>query len=99
MLAAAYFYPAIAEQKLVNYDDVARVWPYHSSYVSDFSQNVYDHIGNPFFVRLDRIWAFNLVAILIAAAVLWKFTRAGRRDNIPWRQWAAAGFLASFLMR
>ncbi|MEO6726933.1 MAG: hypothetical protein ABIU20_08820 [Blastocatellia bacterium] len=101
MLAAAYFYPAIAEQRLVNYDDVARVWPYHDSYVFDFSQNVYDHVGNPFFVRLDRIWTFNLATILIAAAVLWRFTRAARmggRDNVPWRQWAAAGLFASFLM-
>ncbi len=98
MLAAAYFYPAIAEQRLVNYDDVARVWPYHSSYVFDFSQKVYDHAGNSFFVRLDRMWAFNLAAILIAAAVLWRFAKAGSRDNVPWRQWAAAGLLASFLM-
>lgn len=69
MLAAAYFYPAIVEQKLVNSDDVERVWPYHASYVFDYSQTVYDRIGNPFFVRLDRIWAFNLAAILICGFV------------------------------
>jgi hypothetical protein len=59
LLAAAYFYPAMVEQRLVSYDDVERAWPYHASYVFDFSQNVYDHVGNAFFARLDRIWVFN----------------------------------------
>ncbi len=65
MLAAAYFYPAIAEQALINSDDVERTWPYHASYVFDYSQKVYDRIGNPFFVRLDRIWVFNVAAIMV----------------------------------
>ncbi|MDX2043488.1 MAG: hypothetical protein SF097_19885 [Acidobacteriota bacterium] len=69
MLAAAYFYPAIVEQRLVNGDDVQRVWPYHASYVFDYSQTVYDRISNPFFIRLDRIWAFNLAAVLICGFV------------------------------
>jgi len=77
LLAAAYFYPAMVEQHLVNYDDVERAWPYHASYVFDFSQNVYDHVGNAFFVRLDRIWGFNLAAILIAGAVLWRVRTIG----------------------
>jgi hypothetical protein len=83
LLAAAYFYPAMVEQRLVNYDDVERAWPYHASYVFDFSQNFYDHVGNAFFVRLDRIWVFNLVAILIASAVLWRGRTAGRRRSEP----------------
>ncbi len=94
MLAAAYFYPAIVEQRLVNGDDVERVWPYHASYVFDYSQKVYDRIGNPFFVRLDRIWAFNLTAILVCTIVALSFKQ--RRARL-WL-WIAAGLLASFLM-
>jgi hypothetical protein len=82
MLAAAYFYPAMVERRLVNYDDVERAWPYHASYVFDFSQKIYDHVGNQFFIRLDRIWAFNLAVILIASAVLWRKRAAdGRRSE------------------
>ncbi|HEX5082970.1 MAG TPA: hypothetical protein VFY40_13065, partial [Blastocatellia bacterium] len=40
MIAAAYFYPAIAERNLVYYEDVERTWPYHASYVYDFGQKV-----------------------------------------------------------
>ncbi len=94
MLAAAYFYPAIAEQRLVNGDDVERVWPYHASYVFDYTQKVYDRIGNPFFVRLDRIWAFNLAAILVCAIAALSFKE--RRVRV-WL-WIVAGLLASFLM-
>jgi len=97
MLAAAYFYPAIAEQGLVNSDDVERTWPYHASYVFDYSQIVYDRIGNPFFVRLDRIWAFNLAVILISAVVALKFSATRNLRSRVWL-WTAAGLLASFLM-
>ncbi|HMV81764.1 MAG TPA: hypothetical protein PKC13_15985 [Blastocatellia bacterium] len=96
MLAAAYFYPAIAERQLVNYDDVERTWPYHASYVFDFSQTVYDHVGNPFFVRLDWIWAFNLIALLIVAAAALRFGEARLRRQV-WL-WTAAGLPAAFLM-
>ena len=94
MLAAAYFYPAIVEQRLVNGDDVQRVWPYHASYVFDYAQTVYDRVNNPFFVRLDRIWAFNLAAILVCAIAALSFKE--RRVRV-WL-WIAAGLLASFLM-
>lgn len=97
MLAAAYFYPAIAEQSLINSDDVERTWPYHASYVFDYSQKVYDRIGNPFFVRLDRIWVFNLAMILICSAVVLKLNKHARLNQQIW-VWIAAGLLASFLM-
>ncbi|MDQ3013958.1 MAG: hypothetical protein M3X11_25055, partial [Acidobacteriota bacterium] len=96
MLAATYFYPAIAEQRLVNYDDVARAWPYHTSYVFDFSQNVYDRADNPFFVRLDRVWAFNLAVILIC--LLAAFCFRARQPRVQVGLWASAGLLACFLM-
>ncbi|MGE0886081.1 MAG: 6-pyruvoyl-tetrahydropterin synthase-related protein [Blastocatellales bacterium] len=97
MLAAAYFYPAIAEQALINSDDVERTWPYHASYVFDYSQKVYDRIGNPFFVRLDRIWVFNLALILICFAVVLKLNKHARLNQQIWI-WISAGLLASFLM-
>jgi hypothetical protein len=104
MLAGAYFYPAIVEQGLVNYDDVERTWPYHASYVFDYSQTVYDRSANPFFSRIDQIWVFNLTIICLSAAVAWR--RSGRDRNegrqqafdpMSWR-WIAAGVWASFLM-
>ncbi|MBL8190385.1 MAG: hypothetical protein JNK38_20380 [Acidobacteria bacterium] len=94
LLAAAYFYPAIFEQGLVNSDDVERVWPYHASYVFDYAQTVYDRINNPFFVRLDRIWAFNLTAVVVGSTVALSFKE--RRTRV-WL-WIAVGLLASFLM-
>ena len=95
MLAAAYFYPAIVEQHLVNGDDVERVWPYHASYVFDYSQTVYDRVNNPFFIRLDRIWAFNLAAILFLSAALWmKRTSGGRRSEYRLQAEEAAGLTA-----
>src|SRR5262245_33166160 len=107
MIAAAYFLPAAAEQKLVYYDDVERTWPYHASYVYDFAQKVYDHARDSFFSRLDRIWAFNALAILLlggAVACLfsangaWR-NRAGKDACAPrvWL-WASAGLIACFLM-
>ncbi len=65
IIAAAYFFPAIAEQNLIDYEYVERTWPYHASYVYDFAQKIYDRVGNPFFISLDRIWAFNALAILL----------------------------------
>ncbi len=97
MLAAAYFYPAIAEQALINSDDIERTWPYHASYVFDYSQSVYDRIGNPFFVRLDRIWVFNLAAILICSVIALKPGKHASLNRQKWF-WCCAGLLASFLM-
>src|SRR6266511_392068 len=111
MIAAAYFLPAVAEQNLVNYDDVERTWPYHASYVYDFAQKVYDHARDSFFSRLDRIWAFNALAILLlGGAVLngtYRSYESYKPDSGPipdsalrkrvWL-WAWAGLIASFLM-
>ncbi|MGH9850809.1 MAG: 6-pyruvoyl-tetrahydropterin synthase-related protein, partial [Blastocatellia bacterium] len=94
MLAAAYFYPAILEQHLINADDVERTWPYHTSYVYDFGQARYDQANSAFFVRIDRIWAFNLIAILVAAAALFIVRR---RSGRVWL-WTSAGLLSCFLM-
>lgn len=79
LLAAAYFFPAIGEQQLVNYDNVEHSWPYHASYVFDFTQQVYDRAQNPFFTRLDYIWTYNTLAILIGAAALLASSKVGYR--------------------
>jgi hypothetical protein len=111
MIAAAYFLPAVAEQNLVNYDDVERTWPYHASYVYDFAQKVYDHARNSFFSRLDRIWALNALAILLLGGAFVNWTKrsyeAYKPDSSPipdsalrkrvWL-WAGAGLIACFLM-
>jgi hypothetical protein len=94
MLAAAYFYPAILEQHLINADDVERTWPYHTSYVYDFGQTRYDQANSAFLVRIDRIWAFNVAAILVAAAALFVVRR---RSGRVWL-WTSAGLLSCFLM-
>jgi hypothetical protein len=111
MIAAAYFLPAVAEQSLVNYDDVERTWPYHASYVYDFAQKVYDHARDSFFSRLDRIWMLNALAILLlgGAVVIGvnKSYESYKPDSGPnpdsalrkrvWL-WAWAGLIACFLM-
>jgi len=115
MIAAAYFYPAIAEQSLINYDDVERAWPYHSSYVYDFEQKVYERIGDSFFARfftrLDRIWAFNVIAIALPVSAFmygtYRSHRINKSHSVPnhgaasrervWL-WASAGLIACFLM-
>ena len=111
MIAAAYFLPAVAEQNLVYYDDVERTWPYHASYVYDFAQKVYDHARDSFFSRLDRIWAFNAIAILLLGGVVVNWTNKSYEDYKPdsgpipdsalrkrvWL-WAWAGLIACFLM-
>ncbi|MGH9939821.1 MAG: hypothetical protein ACREAM_26575, partial [Blastocatellia bacterium] len=102
MIAAAYFYPAVAERSLVNYDDVEQAWPYHASYVYDFAKKVYDHIGNPFFARLDRVWMFNAIAILIGSIAALNFRRSDEPGLIRSRSrvwlWVSAGLIACFLM-
>jgi hypothetical protein len=107
MIAAAYYFPAIVEQKLINYDVVERSWPYHASYVYDFGQNVYDRVRDPFFNRLDHIWALNAISIAGSAGVLACLLRsagycrksAGKDACAPrvWL-WVWAGLIACFLM-
>src|SRR5262245_24093616 len=111
MIAAAYFFPAVAEQKLVNYDDVERTWPYHASYVYDFGQKVYSRVGDSFFTRLDSIWAFNALAILLLGGAVvsrtYRLYESYRPHSGPVHDsalrnrvwlWAWAGFIACFLM-
>ncbi|HEY7182907.1 MAG TPA: 6-pyruvoyl-tetrahydropterin synthase-related protein [Blastocatellia bacterium] len=99
MIAAAYFFPAITERKLINYDEVEITWPYHASYVYDFGQKVYDHAGDLFFIRLDRIWAFNALAILLLGGALTiGFYRSYKSLSGFSRLWIGAGLIACFLM-
>ncbi|MBO0720491.1 MAG: hypothetical protein J2P41_06705 [Blastocatellia bacterium] len=100
LIAAAYFFPAIAEQRLINADDVERTWPYHSSYVFDYAQKYYDRIHGQFYIRIDRIWVFSAIAVVLTGIVLLIFRNRLKsialRSNIWF--WLAAGMLALFLM-
>jgi hypothetical protein len=100
LIAAAYFYPAIVEQPLIYAEDVERTWPYHSSYVFDYAQKIYDRINDQFFVRIDRIWVFSAVAIVLTGSLL--LIVRNHLKSIELRSsmffWIGAGALAVFLM-
>jgi hypothetical protein len=100
MIAAAYFYPAIIEQPLIYAEDVERTWPYHSSYVFDYAQKNYDRVNDQFFIRIDRIWVFSALAIVLAGSLL-PIVR-NHLKSIDLRSsmffWLGAGSLAVFLM-
>ncbi|MCI0661577.1 MAG: hypothetical protein L0220_10925 [Acidobacteria bacterium] len=100
MLAAAYIYPAIVEAHLINSGDVEKSWPYHASYVFDTTQKIYNHSGNDFFPRIDRIWLFNTIVLVLTAMLLLIFRKEGtaRDSRSRYWFWATAGLLASFLM-
>jgi len=100
MLAAAYIFPAIAEAHLINSEDLERRWPYHASYVFDTTQTIYDHSGNNFIPRIDRIWMFNTAALLLIVILLLIFRKEGtvRGSRSRYWFWATAGVFASFLM-
>jgi uncharacterized membrane protein len=100
LIAAAYFYPAIVEQPLINAEDVERTWPYHSSYVFDYAQKNYDRINDGFFIRIDRIWVFSAAAIVLTGSVLLivrNFVKSiGLRSSMFF--WIGAGALVVFMM-
>jgi 6-pyruvoyl-tetrahydropterin synthase-like protein len=100
LIAAAYFYPAIAEQSLINADDVEKTWPYHASYVFDYAQKRYDRTAENFFVRLDRIWVFCAVVVVLTGSLL--LIVRNRLKSVDLRAnvllWIGAGGLVVFLM-
>jgi hypothetical protein len=96
-LAAAYFYPALLEQRFIHASDVAETWPYHSTYVFDFRQTRFDH-REPFIARIDWLWAFNTGALLLAGCLALRYARKGLTLAEPKVLWLAVGGLASCLM-
>jgi uncharacterized membrane protein YfhO len=100
LIAAAYFFPAIVEQPLINADDVEKAWPYHSSYVFDYAQKNYDRINDQFFIRIDRIWVFSAAAIVLTGTVL--LIIRNHIKSIELRSimifWIVAGALTVFFM-
>lgn len=100
MLAAAYFFPALIEQNLINADQVEKSWPYHASYVFDHNQIIYDHLNNDFIARIDRIWVFNGMALILALTVLAIGSRYLKPQALKTRLiwWSSAGIFALFLM-
>ena len=100
LIVASYLYPAIADQPLVNISEVERMWPYHASYALDFSQQMYDHVRDKFVVRLDLIWTFSLVVIVLAGAILlrWRAQLISLDLRARLWLWLGAGGLAIFFM-
>ncbi|HKX32655.1 MAG TPA: hypothetical protein VJ302_33525 [Blastocatellia bacterium] len=100
LVAAAYLFPAFVEQNLIKVEEVGEIWPYHASYVFDFGQTIYDHTYDDFTIRLDRIWTFNAVAILLIGSMVVGLRRQLGSDRLLSRVWfwSAAGVLALFFM-
>jgi hypothetical protein len=97
LLAGCYIIPAILEQKEIHADDVNAAWPYHESYVFLMSSARYDHRADDFVKRIDYIWLFTIVAILlIAALVVVAYLRSHRVSTIL--AWLAAGLFACLMM-
>jgi hypothetical protein len=99
MLAGSYIYPAVAEARLINSEDLEKKWPYHASYIFDTTQKIYDHSGNDFIPRIDRIWLFNTAALGLTVILLLIFRKEGTAiSRSRYWFWAIAGVSASFLM-
>lgn len=100
LIAAAYLFPAIAEQRLINADDVEKTWPYHASYVFDYAQQIYDRLQEKFYVRIDRIWVFNAIAVALTGTLL--LIARKQLKSMELRAgiflWFSAGGLVVFLM-
>ncbi len=94
LLAAAYLYPAFLEQHLIHADDVNKAWPYHQTYVFDYTQNAFNH-RDWFFARIDWLW-FSTTALLalLGATIALPRCRAGYQPALH----LGVGTLAAFLM-
>jgi hypothetical protein len=107
MLAGAYFLPAFLEQPLIHAHDVSETWPYHTTYVFDYQQTRFNRF-DPFIARLDFLWAFNAVLLLLGTRALlsWspmfrqslRLTKQPPAHGITSLVWLGAGVFASFLM-
>jgi hypothetical protein len=88
-LSAAYWYPALAGRDLI-FPGFIDPDLYHKSYV--FSPDFYSD---------SLIWVFNLVSIIVCAAILLAATRRNQVDSNPLRSqvvfWAVMGCFASFM--
>ncbi len=92
LLAAAYILPAFSEQHLIHSADVETEWPYAQSYVFDYASARYDHTGDDFVARIDHIWLFTLVTLVLLGAWL---LRVKRREAFIWM---SAGAWSLFLI-
>lgn len=98
LTAAAYLYPAAAEQNLIHHEYVSDTWPYHSTYI--FVHHLpYSAVG-AFFRLLDGIWIFGAVVIpLTGVGVLALGRRALRRVVLEQSfLWLIIGVFATFMM-
>jgi hypothetical protein len=104
MISAAYLLPAVVEQKAVHAEDVEHSWPYHESYVLNWSSSRYDHVQDDFVVRVDRIWVYTTLLLGFVGALLVVARKLSRRrgeeeeEESDFRPWLAASLLASVMM-
>src|SRR5262249_18746517 len=100
-LAAAYLLPAAVEQEMIRHEYVSESWPYHNTYI--FVHNIFNReVHAEFFNRLDAIWIFSTLAIVIAAVAILASTRRVKNFDRDLRDrvlgWVAAGLFTSFMM-
>ena len=102
LLSAAYLYPAVVEQRFINYEDVAMTWPYHTTYVLDYAARRFDHFNDDFVIRIDHIWLLNTAAFILATAVLLVSRRPQQEAPSRLKEsvllWAVVGGFASVMM-
>ena len=97
-LAAAYLYPAAAEQNLIRTEYITETWPYHLTYV--FVHHLPYSLYGGFFRLLDGIWILGAVLIpLSGAAILWLTRRSLRPVALEQSfLWMLMGCFATFMM-
>jgi hypothetical protein len=98
LAAAAYLYPAAAEQNLIRHEYVSETWPYHTTYI--FVHHLPYSVAGGFFRLLDGMWIFSAALIpLCGAAVLGMARR--RIKAVALEQtflWTVMGCFAVFMM-
>ena len=86
VLASAYILPATSEKHLIHAADVEKGWPYAESYVFLSASRRYDHSGDDFVIRIDRIWLFCVATVGVLSAWL---LRSRVREAFIWTGAAA----------
>ncbi|MBI3650386.1 MAG: hypothetical protein HY231_04995 [Acidobacteria bacterium] len=98
LLAAAYLYPAAAEQDLIHHEYVSETWPYHSTYI--FVHHLpYSEAGG-FFRLLDATWIFGVLVVLVCGAFFFFFARRFAASELKEKAllWSLVGGFVSFMM-
>jgi hypothetical protein len=97
-LAAAYLYPAAAEQNFIRHEYVTETWPYHTTYI--FVHHLPYSLFGGFFRLLDGIWIFGAVLIPLSAAAILGLARHSLKPVTLEQSflWMLMGCFATFMM-